>query len=70
MTSVDQRVANRANAAKSTGPKTSEGKAIVRANAVSHGLTATTVLMEGEDAAEINTLTEEVASVVVGEIGA
>ena len=30
MTSVDQRVANRANAAKSTGPRTPEGKAVVR----------------------------------------
>lgn len=55
MTSVHQRVANRANAAKSTGPRTPEGKAIVRANAMTHGLTATTVLMEGEDDATFET---------------
>lgn len=55
MTSVDQRIANRANAAKSTGPKTAEGKAIVRANAVTHGATATTLLLDGEDVATFET---------------
>lgn len=49
MTSFDKRMANRANAAKSTGPKTPEGKRISRRNALSHGFTATTLLLEGED---------------------
>ena len=35
-----QILANRKNAANSTGPKTPEGKLASRANAVSHGLTA------------------------------
>ena len=40
--------ANQANAQKSTGPKTEEGKAVSRANSYKHGLTATTVLPERE----------------------
>jgi hypothetical protein len=36
--------ANRANAKKSTGPRTARGKAFSRRNAVCHGLTSTTVL--------------------------
>lgn len=41
--------ANRANAKKSTGPKSLEGKAVSRLNAVTHGLTAETVVLPGED---------------------
>jgi hypothetical protein len=42
--------ANRRNAAKSTGPRTAQGKAKVRLNAVTHGLTSTTVVLPHEDA--------------------
>jgi hypothetical protein len=41
--------ANRANALKSCGPRTPEGKAISRLNAVKHGLYAETVVIPGED---------------------
>ena len=43
MTTIRQIEANQRNAAKSTGPKTDEGKAKSRLNAVTHGLTATRI---------------------------
>jgi len=44
--------ANQANAQKSTGPRTPEGKAIVAQNAVKHGLRAQEVVIKGEDPQE------------------
>jgi hypothetical protein len=50
MTSERQRIANQVNARRSTGPRTPEGKAVVRLNAIRHGLLARDVLLPGEDA--------------------
>lgn len=50
MTSFKQIEANRANARKSTGPTTEDGKQRSRCNAVRHGLTAETVIGALEDA--------------------
>ncbi|MBS1875356.1 MAG: hypothetical protein JSU00_19235 [Acidobacteria bacterium] len=43
-----QLAANRANAKKSTGPRTEEGKSRSRYNSLTHGLTATSVVLPGE----------------------
>ncbi len=56
MASERQIRANRSNAAKSTGPRTLTGKAIVSRNALGHGLTARRVLLDGEDAAVFEAL--------------
>jgi hypothetical protein len=50
MTSEKQKAANRDNARHSTGPKTSEGKAAVRLNALRHGLLTRDVVLPEEDA--------------------
>ena len=48
MASEKQIEANRRNAQKSTGPKTPQGKAAVRLNALRHGLRARTVVLPDE----------------------
>ena len=45
--------ANQRNAAKSTGPKTVEGKENSRRNALKHGLTGEGIVLPNEDAAEV-----------------
>src|SRR4051794_29042313 len=42
-TPEERAAANRQNAQRSTGPKTEQGKAVSRANALKHGLAATTL---------------------------
>ncbi len=50
--------ANRANAQKSTGPRTPEGKATVAQNTVKHGLLARTAVLHGEDWEEYTCFSE------------
>ena len=56
MTTEKQIKANQANAQKSTGPTSEEGKATSSMNAVKHGLTAKFPLLPGEDPAEFEGL--------------
>jgi hypothetical protein len=58
MTSAKKSEANRQNALKSTGPKTPEGKAANRLNAVKHGLLSEQVLLPGEDEEALRELSE------------
>jgi hypothetical protein len=53
-----QTAANRLNAQKSTGPKTPEGRAAVRLNGVTHGLTAETIVLKGESQADFTNMLE------------
>ena len=46
-----QIAANRANAQKSTGPRSPEGKAASRFNALKHGMDAASIVIPGEDPA-------------------
>ena len=56
MASERQIEANRLNAQASTGPRTAEDKAASSGNALTHGLTARTVLLPGEDPEEYRRL--------------
>ena len=47
-------LANQANAARSTGPKTPEGKERSRANALKHGMTGAGTVLPEADAAEVD----------------
>jgi hypothetical protein len=58
MASDKKAQANRQNALKSTGPKTPEGKASVRHNALKHGLLAQEVLLQEEDEEALKELDE------------
>ena len=65
-------LANRRNAALSTGPKTPEGKEVSRANSLKHGLTGKGVVMPEGDAAEVERRADAywVETNATGEIGA
>lgn len=52
MTSTKQQLANQANARKSTGPKTAEGKARSSRNALKHGLLAKEIVITQGEGAE------------------
>lgn len=57
-----QIAANRLNARKSTGPKTTEGRERVRRNALQHGLTARTIVDVFEDENEFKIFANQIAS--------
>ena len=59
MTSDKQLEANRLNAQKSTGPRTDEGKAIAKLNALRHGLLAQDVVLPGENESAFDALYEQ-----------
>jgi hypothetical protein len=58
VTSDKKAEANRRNALKSTGPRTPEGKAAVRLNALRHGLRSEEILLPGEDEQALRELDE------------
>jgi hypothetical protein len=59
MSTEKQIAANRANAKRSTGPNTSDGKARSRMNAWKHGLRAEKVVIAGEDAKDLQAIQRE-----------
>src|ERR1700678_4272033 len=59
MSTRRQRAASRANAQKSTGPRTPEGKAASRFNALKHGIDAQQQTMFGESADDLAALAAE-----------
>jgi len=59
MSSPAQIDANRQNSQKSTGPRSPEGKAATRFNALKTGIHAQSQVIPGEDAAELEALTED-----------
>jgi hypothetical protein len=70
MTSDKKAEASRQNAAKSTGPKTPEGKKAVRLNALKHGLLAEEAVLGEEDAGVFDELGENLRAELqpVGEL--
>jgi hypothetical protein len=63
MTTLSNRTrANRANARKSTGPRTGRGQARASLNRLLHGLRASTPVLPGEDASELEDLTRHVTA--------
>jgi len=62
MTTEKQILANQQNAKHSTGPRTESGKRRSRRNAVRHGLTAETVIVSLEDAADYSAFERAIKS--------
>ncbi|MBZ5585236.1 MAG: hypothetical protein LAQ30_24130 [Acidobacteriia bacterium] len=56
MATAAQIAANRLNAQRSTGPRSAEGKAASRFNALKHGIDARAFVIPGEDPAELEAL--------------
>jgi hypothetical protein len=56
MATSAQIAANQANAQKSTGPRSPEGKSASRLNALKHGIDAASIVIPGEDPADYDAL--------------
>ena len=59
MSTIRRIEANRLNAQKSTGPRSPEGKAVVRMNALKSGIDAQSTIIRGENPADLESLTNE-----------
>ena len=59
MSSIKQKQANQQNAQKSTGPRTLQGKAVSRFNALKTGMDAVSQVIPGEDPTALANLAEE-----------
>jgi len=59
MTTGKQAAANKANAKKSTGPKTAAGKATVAGNAISHGILSKRLFLEDESPDDFQALQDD-----------
>ncbi|MEO8371585.1 MAG: hypothetical protein ABI806_20525 [Candidatus Solibacter sp.] len=58
MATQAQLTANRANAQRSTGPRSVEGKSVSRFNALQHGVDAASIALPGEDPAAYQALVD------------
>ena len=67
-TSSKTLTANRANALKSTGPQTEQGKVVISANATKHAILSERLLVDGEKPAEFCALLREL-SMALGPVG-
>jgi hypothetical protein len=68
-TSLKKITANRRNALRSTGPKTSGGKRVVRMNALKHGLLAKGVVIDAGEGKEDPAEYERLLSGLIGDLG-
>jgi hypothetical protein len=62
MATQAQLEANRLNAQKSTGPRSVEGKAVARFNGLKHGIDAQSLVIPGEDPAQLQELADDYQS--------
>jgi hypothetical protein len=69
MTSAKQLKANRANAARSTGPKSRLGKSRSRMNSFKHGLTAQQIVIGDEDPTEFEALRHDLEEEFAPRVG-
>ena len=58
MATLAQLEANRANAQRSTGPRSAEGKSVSRFNALKHGVDAASIALPGENPAAYQSLAD------------